>query len=526
MVDKHSNVLRILPKDGQILILAKTIDYKIARFTAEGYIQIGQQTGRITNILYVSADEITDINGKTGKLVLGTNEEGKAILQIDEVGKINNIVDITKQIYRNVTYDDFTETFTATKEQYRRAYQLWGEEKWEELYNYFIKNNLNGGWPPFDGFSKINQTISANKYDLRVDRFQIQTSLGGGFGSPILKNGEGVESLAYTYDSRMLSDKLDDGIYYFSFKMSDKASEVQLKIGDVAPWFSKKYDLAGEQIKFSRKLHKLDVSYFNNIEAQVRIKGEWRKCIVEGKSVVTEIQDALNKLPKNVADDIADFINAEKSRLQYFKKAQKAGKLDEAFEAYKIYKKNKKNYHFMSLELNKPHTFASKYYPVKLIATEFDEPFYGLTLWRFRLYVKGNIFHHPLLDYDNKFCGLSSMLDNFVFESQKGDYIFIPYGLIVMNINTYELTKYEVSRGTNNDFIQNIFIGNMLIVLNKRSIWIVNLSEKSVFEKTYTFGAVQFKKIQREKDFIKFISWSEQILIYDFKNNSFINEIA
>lgn len=180
----------------------------------------------------------------------------------------------------------------------------------------------------------------------------------------------------------------------------------------------------------------------------------------------------------------------------------------------------------MSLELNKPHTFALKYYPVKLIATEFDEPFYGLTLWRFRLYVKGNIFHHPLLDYDNKFYGLSSMLDNFVFESQKGDYIFIPYGLIVMNINTYELTKYEVSRGTNNDFIQNIFIGNMLIVLNKRSIWIVNLSEKSVFEKTYTFGAVQFKKIQREKDFIKFISWSEQILIYDFKNNSFINEIA
>lgn len=86
----------------------------------------------------------------------------------------------------------------------------------------------------------------------------------------------------------------------------------------------------------------MDASYFTDIQAMLLTNGQWRKCIVEGKSVVTEIQDALNKLPKNVADDIADFINAEKSRLQYFKKAQKAGKLDEAFEAYKIYKKNKK----------------------------------------------------------------------------------------------------------------------------------------------------------------------------------------
>ena len=124
----------------------------------------------------------------------------------------------------------------------------------------------------------------------------------------------------------------------------------------------------------------------------------------------------------------------------------------------------------MSLDLNKPHTFASKYHPIKLIATDFDEPYYGLTLWRFRLYVEDVIFHHPLLDYDNKFCGLSSILDNFVFESQKGDYVFIPYGLIVMNTTTYELTKYEVKRGTNNDFIKNIFIENKLIVLNQRSI--------------------------------------------------------
>ena len=180
----------------------------------------------------------------------------------------------------------------------------------------------------------------------------------------------------------------------------------------------------------------------------------------------------------------------------------------------------------MSLDLNKPHTFASKYHPIKLIATDFDEPYYGLTLWRFRLYVEDVIFHHPLLDYDNKFCGLSSILDNFVFESQKGDYVFIPYGLIVMNTTTYELTKYEVKRGANNDFIKNIFIENKLIVLNQRSIWVVNLSEKSMIEKTYTFGTVQFKEIKMEKEFVKFISWAEQVLIFDIKSNIFINEIS
>ena len=258
---------------------------------------------------------------------------------------LNKAKNISKLVYRNIKYDDFIKTFEATEEQYQVAFKLWGEEKWDELYKFFRENRINEWngvvWPPYNGFSKVNKTIPANKYTLTIDRFQKEASLGGGFGSPILRNGEGVESLAYTYDSRMLSDELGDGIYYFSFRMSDKVSDVQLKIGDVAPWFSKSQNLAGEQIEFSQKLHKLDANYFNSIEAQVRIKGEWRKCVIEGKSVVTEIQDVLNKLPKSVADDIVDFINTEKSRLQYFKNAQKTGKLDKAIEAYNIYKKNK-----------------------------------------------------------------------------------------------------------------------------------------------------------------------------------------
>jgi len=33
----------------------------------------------------------------------------------------------------------------------------------------------------------------------------------------------------------MLSDKISEGTYYFVFQMSDKAVDVELKIGDVAP---------------------------------------------------------------------------------------------------------------------------------------------------------------------------------------------------------------------------------------------------------------------------------------------------
>ena len=317
--------------------------YKFAKNLPQATKELLQKNG---NLRVQLAKRYQDWKKGIEKLKTLNKEERDLLDKQEEVWRSLGFVDdFKKLIYRNVSYEDFIKTFNATDEQYKIAFKLWGEEKWDELYKFFKENGINEGngvvWPPYSGFSKVNKTIPANKYTLRVDRFQKETSLGGGFGSPILRNGEGIESLAYTYDSRMLSDKLDDGVYYFSFKMSDKATDVQLKIGDVAPWFSKSQNLAGEQIEFSQKLHKLDANYFNSIEVQVRINGEWRKCVIEGKSVVTEIQDVLNKLPKNIADDIVDFINIEESRLLYFKNAQKTGKLDRAIEAYKIYKKNK-----------------------------------------------------------------------------------------------------------------------------------------------------------------------------------------
>ncbi|KQB40403.1 Fibronectin type III domain protein [Flavobacterium aquidurense] len=279
-----------------------------------------------------------------------SSAERKLVTEQEGVWKVLGYVDkLGDMVYKDVKFKDFTNSVGdfaggAKPEIAEEAYKLWGENKWDELYDLFTKNNINPyngiNWPPYSGFAKINEIISANKYKFRIDRFQKDPSLAGGFGSPILKNGEGIDDLVYTYDSRMLSDKISEGTYYFVFQMSDKAVDVDLKIGDVAPWFKKQVNLAGEQIEFSKKLHALDVSYFKNLEVKVFVNGKWRNCVVEGKGVITELQDVFNKLPLDVSDDLVDYINASSKILGDFKDAQKAGKLDEMVTAFEIFRKN------------------------------------------------------------------------------------------------------------------------------------------------------------------------------------------
>lgn len=176
------------------------------------------------------------------------------------------------------------------------------------------------------------------------------------------------------------------------------------------------------------------------------------------------------------------------------------------------------------MELNKLHIFKSKYKPIKLVATEFDEPFYGFTLWRFRLYVENKVFNHQLLNYEDIGCGLFSNLDNFIFESESGDFLFIPYGLMIMNSSNYYLEKYKVELGANNHFIENFFIGNVLFVLNQRSIWILYLDSKELIEKKYHFG-VYFKKMWREGNFVKFLLVKNQTTSYDIITKKFVDDL-
>lgn len=143
-------------------------------------------------------------------------------------------------VFRNVHYDDFIKTFSATEVQYQKAFQLWGEEKWSDLYQYFKANNLNGGWPPFNGAKSIIKTEKGNQLAGKVfDRFQGNEQLSGGFASPVLNSSEGVADLVFTYDSRALASQIQDGTHYIKFKLKDNLpGNLEFEYGEAIPWFN------------------------------------------------------------------------------------------------------------------------------------------------------------------------------------------------------------------------------------------------------------------------------------------------
>ena len=183
------------------------------------------------------------------------------------------------EIVFGVAKSKFTESFTATSAQYDEVWALFKSQKWDDLQNYFKNgptplNTFNGiTWPPNFGFSKILPAKKSTEVKglATFDRFQGpgQNSLGGGFASPV-KNGEKIGDLSYTYDSRMLSDQIQEGTIYFQFQFSNEVRQFDITYGDVMPWFNKSNttDLAGQQVMFGTKLHDLPASNFTNVKAQ------------------------------------------------------------------------------------------------------------------------------------------------------------------------------------------------------------------------------------------------------------------
>ena len=183
---------------------------------------------------------------KTGVLEIVKQEDGKlGVRVVDEI-----------RIFKNIPYDDFIKTFTATEEQYKKAYQLWGEEKWDELYQYFKTNNLNDDWPPFEGFVKITKTETGNELAGKVfDRFQGPGGISGKFASPVYGT-QGIDDLYFTYDSRALKYNIGENTNYVKFKFKDNLpSDLKFDYGDVQPWFGKQG--LGDQVKSSADFKEL-----------------------------------------------------------------------------------------------------------------------------------------------------------------------------------------------------------------------------------------------------------------------------
>jgi hypothetical protein len=209
-------------------------------------------------------------------------EKGKAFF--DELaGKIRGIGFMIR-VYKNVSYEDFIKTFSANDEQYKKAFQLWGEDKWDELYQYFKTNNLNYDtriddvWPPFDGFRSITKAETGNQLVGKIfDRFQGvgRSELGGRFASPVYGD-EGVGNLHFTYDSRALGDAIEEGSIYIKFKFKNNLPpDLKFDYGDVQPWFGKQG--LGDQVKSSRLFSELnDEGYIEIVEKLEYRNGKWQ----------------------------------------------------------------------------------------------------------------------------------------------------------------------------------------------------------------------------------------------------------
>ncbi len=189
--------------------------------------------------------------------------------------KLEKIFGGAGKVFRNISYDDFIQTFSATEVQYQRSFQLWGEERWDELYEYFKTNELNGGWPPFNGVKSIVKIEYGNELQGKMfDRFQGPGKITGSFASPIYE-GEKIGDLHFTYDSRALGNNIQEGTNYIKFKVTDKIDgTVFFEYGDAIPWFGKQG--LGDQMKSSKTLIELyDKGMIEIVERLEFRNGKW-----------------------------------------------------------------------------------------------------------------------------------------------------------------------------------------------------------------------------------------------------------
>lgn len=211
---------------------------------------------------------------------------------------------IASKIYRGIKYDDFTKTFTATDEQYKIAFKLWGEEKWDELYEYFIKHDLNGGWPPFNGFYRVEKVVSGEQIkslypELVFDRFQTkyrgveQSQLGGSYASPVLGSQYNQIDNVFTYDARALMDDLEEGTHYIKFRLKN-TDNITFEVGEAIPWKNKKgVKTSGGAIQVKIKDRKfsdlIEGKDYDIIQQSRKSNGSWKHLIEDTREVVNKI---------------------------------------------------------------------------------------------------------------------------------------------------------------------------------------------------------------------------------------------
>ena len=134
LADHCTEVLRFLPKEGKIYIYSKLIDAELARFTAQG-IELLPQTGKIEQVLFETTEEITDVNGKTGKLIVGKDAQGRIVLEI--AGEATNINKLQQFLSNNEKVVALIKKLNA---KFNKVDDF--AKRFEELYQKVPKNSV------------------------------------------------------------------------------------------------------------------------------------------------------------------------------------------------------------------------------------------------------------------------------------------------------------------------------------------------------------------------------------------------
>jgi len=179
------------------------------------------------------------------------------------------------------------------------------------------------------------------------------------------------------------------------------------------------------------------------------------------------------------------------------------------------------------MELDREHIFESKYHPIRLVATEFDEPHPGRTLWRYKFLIHGVLQENSVLNYN--FSGLHPDLTNFQIEDETGQFIFIP----AEDSQIYEVSQDQyyplppLGETGNNQFVGNLFSNEKLVVIRKRSVQVVSLTdfqdEKVIFPKgKYHMISAKFEEGSLLVHFKDLRDYQEYTKRVDFENEDFV----
>ncbi len=203
----------------------------------------------IVNIAHASVTALTNNTSEVRKVLVANNATAEELAEYDRL--MIKMVSNGGEIFKNVHYDDFIKTFAATEEQYRRTYQLWGEEKWDELYQYFKNKKLNGGWPPFDGF--ISKETKMLKKGTILDRYDYNgASMPDGIHRGEYASPKKPDGSDYSYEERALEGNVSEYTEYYEIRVLE---DIDVEFGKVIPWHN--HSGNGMQIKFSKDIKDL-----------------------------------------------------------------------------------------------------------------------------------------------------------------------------------------------------------------------------------------------------------------------------